>query len=346
MKLILRLTDHDAETGQSRTLETGRLSIGRGPQNDWVLADPDRTLSKSHCRIDASDGNFMLTDLSTNGVFMTGTSQPVGRGHSVALEDGESFSIGPYRMTAEVTGQSSGMMLDQGLGLPESDPETVFAGGSGRASALSPLTQPIPEPWLSDVPGGDFGPGRRAAPQGWDAPPDPATYAASGMFEASSGTRSMTGNPFTGSDLFSQNSEHVPAASTVMRIPQSQVVLPTDWMEVDPLEPAAEGLRAAPAAAWPPALPEEPSALMPDAAPAPPPPLVGPPAATLPDDFWVHDEAAQALVGRRTRLTFSLAQEVDVRLSEASPVTGGLIFNILQGPAPAGGARPGKPGRR
>jgi ribonuclease R len=55
------------------------------------------------------------------------------------------------------------------------------------------------------------------------------------------------------------------------------------------------------------------------------------PVSTLPDDFWLHDEAARTLSGRRTRLVFRLAEEVEVRLSEASPVTGGLLFNMLQG---------------
>jgi ribonuclease R len=57
------------------------------------------------------------------------------------------------------------------------------------------------------------------------------------------------------------------------------------------------------------------------------------PMATLPDDFWVHDEASQSLIGRRTRITFQLAQTIDVRLAEARPVTGGLIFNVLTGKA-------------
>jgi ribonuclease R len=55
------------------------------------------------------------------------------------------------------------------------------------------------------------------------------------------------------------------------------------------------------------------------------------PVSTLPDDFWMHDEAAQTLSGRRTRLVFRLAQEVQVRLAEATPVTGGLLFHIMQG---------------
>ena len=55
------------------------------------------------------------------------------------------------------------------------------------------------------------------------------------------------------------------------------------------------------------------------------------PVSQLPDDFWVHDEATQTLSGRRTRVVFHLAQEVEVRLAEAAPVTGGLLFQILQG---------------
>jgi ribonuclease R len=55
------------------------------------------------------------------------------------------------------------------------------------------------------------------------------------------------------------------------------------------------------------------------------------PLGSLPDDFWVHDEATQTLSGKRTRLVFHLAQEVEARLSEASPITGGLMFQILQG---------------
>ena len=55
------------------------------------------------------------------------------------------------------------------------------------------------------------------------------------------------------------------------------------------------------------------------------------PVRSLPDDFWQHDEREQTLTGRRTRLAFRLAQEVEVRLAEASPVTGSLVFHILQG---------------
>lgn len=50
--------------------------------------------------------------------------------------------------------------------------------------------------------------------------------------------------------------------------------------------------------------------------------------ASLPDDFWVFDERAQTLSGRRSRAVFSLSQEIEVRLSEARPVTGGLLLGL------------------
>ncbi len=52
------------------------------------------------------------------------------------------------------------------------------------------------------------------------------------------------------------------------------------------------------------------------------------PLSSLPDDYWMHDEATQTLNGRRTRQSFRLTQEVIVRLKEASPITGGLVFDL------------------
>jgi ribonuclease R len=64
------------------------------------------------------------------------------------------------------------------------------------------------------------------------------------------------------------------------------------------------------------------------------------PMGSLEDDFWVHDETQQALIGRRTGKSWRLAQPVEVRLAEATPLTGGLVFHIQ----PAAG-RAGSSGR-
>ncbi|MBV9782934.1 MAG: ribonuclease R [Acidisphaera sp.] len=70
------------------------------------------------------------------------------------------------------------------------------------------------------------------------------------------------------------------------------------------------------------------------------------PISSLPDDFWKHDERAQTLSGRRTRLTFRLAQPVEVRLAEATSITGGLTFHIMHGNPAAAGAKTRKPSMR
>ncbi len=63
------------------------------------------------------------------------------------------------------------------------------------------------------------------------------------------------------------------------------------------------------------------------------------PASSGADEFWMHDEAAQALIGRRSGVAYRLAQTVSVRLVEAAPLTGGLLFAIGGDDVPAASAR-------
>ncbi len=74
------------------------------------------------------------------------------------------------------------------------------------------------------------------------------------------------------------------------------------------------------------------------------------PISTLGAEFFVHDEGAHALVGERSGRTYRLGDAVDVRLAEATPITGGLRFELLdQDGAPAvartGARRAGGPSR-
>ena len=75
------------------------------------------------------------------------------------------------------------------------------------------------------------------------------------------------------------------------------------------------------------------------------------PISTLPNDFYDHDEARHALVGRRWGRVYSLGDIVQARLVEAEPVTGGLVLELLEveesGLREVSGAakpRPGKAG--
>ncbi len=64
------------------------------------------------------------------------------------------------------------------------------------------------------------------------------------------------------------------------------------------------------------------------------------PMASLPDDFWILDESSQSLTGKHSKFRFQLAQPVSVRLREARPVTGGLIFQVVPPVLPARGKAP------
>ena len=74
------------------------------------------------------------------------------------------------------------------------------------------------------------------------------------------------------------------------------------------------------------------------------------PVSSLGDEYFMHDESAHALVGQASGARYRLGMAVTVRLVEATPVTGGLIFDILtepeSGKPPKGrGGRGGRKGR-
>ncbi len=56
------------------------------------------------------------------------------------------------------------------------------------------------------------------------------------------------------------------------------------------------------------------------------------PIRSLGDEYFTHDEQAHALIGRNTGDRYSLGMSVKVRLLEANPLTGGLIFEMLSPP--------------
>lgn len=50
------------------------------------------------------------------------------------------------------------------------------------------------------------------------------------------------------------------------------------------------------------------------------------PIRSLPDDFYIHDEAAHALVGRKKRIVYRLGAKVQVEVKEADTITGSTVF--------------------
>lgn len=75
------------------------------------------------------------------------------------------------------------------------------------------------------------------------------------------------------------------------------------------------------------------------------------PISTLGSEYFALDEATQALIGERSGRRLTVGDRIDVRLMEATPLTGGLIFHLLgedvvedaprRGPRKGGGRRGG-----
>ncbi|HET8996866.1 MAG TPA: type VI secretion system-associated FHA domain protein TagH, partial [Acetobacteraceae bacterium] len=167
MAIVLTLTgprgsgDHD-----TRTLRNGTLSIGRGPGNDWVLPDPERHLSKAHCMIVGAGGHYLLTDISTNGVFVNGASERVPRNGQVELTDGDEVRLGDYVIMVSEAADAAHA--------PVAAHEALVPGGVRRADPFAAPSDLTPDPLGGDPLNDPFG---MPAPAGFVHPiaaPPPA----------------------------------------------------------------------------------------------------------------------------------------------------------------------------
>jgi type VI secretion system protein ImpI len=73
-------------------------TIGRLPDNDWVLPDP--YISSHHARIRCKGNTFFIEDTSTNGVFIN--QNRLAKNQPQALAQGDSISIEPYEIRASI----------------------------------------------------------------------------------------------------------------------------------------------------------------------------------------------------------------------------------------------------
>jgi type VI secretion system protein len=92
--------------GEPVTLQGASLTIGRGDENDLVLPDPDRLLSKRHCIVEDHNGNVVVVDISTNGTFLNYGKIALGS-TPTPLNDGDILSLGPYELMVEISKDKS-----------------------------------------------------------------------------------------------------------------------------------------------------------------------------------------------------------------------------------------------
>jgi type VI secretion system protein len=82
-------------------------NIGRAPDNDWVLPDPDRYVSSHHAKVAFRAGSWLLEDVSTNGVYVNDSDTPLSAsGGTRKLKDGDRLRFGDYDIVVSIDDHS------------------------------------------------------------------------------------------------------------------------------------------------------------------------------------------------------------------------------------------------
>ena len=116
--------------------------IGRDAAACWTIPDPERLLSKSHCRINVAGRKFLLTDLSTNGVRVNNVAVPPRL--ALELSHGDVLQLADAVIAVEINdhplltvGSSAGAAVP-----PSFDSRGFVAEASGGAAESAGGTSP------------------------------------------------------------------------------------------------------------------------------------------------------------------------------------------------------------
>lgn len=196
MPLVLSvLRCPDQSVPEQRRVPGGEYVLGRGTDCDWALNDPDRVLSKRHCAVEFLSGAWQVRDLSTNGTFLNGSGEPVGRDQVRTLRDGDRLRLGPYEIECRVEEEAS--------------------YGSGRWQSSNAIPDPMTSAPVSDIFSAPL-PGLSPAggPPMGNAPLLPADF-----------------DPFAPEDPGPVMPDHRPSMNDVFTPPRAMMpdLLPNDW---------------------------------------------------------------------------------------------------------------------
>ena len=137
-----------------KTISEQGGSLGRGENNTWVLEDPERFISSRHCEFSCEGGQYYLTDHSTNGTFVNGSPEPLGRSNRVLLNDGDSIEMGEYKFSVhyeQAPEQDISASLDPFASPVSPFDEAPMELGSGSGASLAALGGGDYEPVSGDI---------------------------------------------------------------------------------------------------------------------------------------------------------------------------------------------------
>jgi pSer/pThr/pTyr-binding forkhead associated (FHA) protein len=154
------------------------LRIGRDEQNDIVLPDSSKSVSRYHAELRFENGQYVLLDLnSQNGLWVGGRRVP-----RIPLEPGVPVLVGSYRLVLDPAPADASTVVT-----------AVVAGSPATIPSLAPEASPNPVPPLPAAP-------LPAPPK--PAPPKPAPSKAAPPARAASGSGVVNGGRSKKAALF------------------------------------------------------------------------------------------------------------------------------------------------
>jgi predicted component of type VI protein secretion system len=114
-------------------LAEGVTRIGRDPNADWAIPDPDCEISRQHLELICQNGALLLKPLGANGVFRDPGGARLPDGEAVPVAPGDAINFGRYRLVVEPAPSGDGRAA-------AGDATMVFAAPFG-------LTTAVPTDW-------------------------------------------------------------------------------------------------------------------------------------------------------------------------------------------------------
>ncbi|KAB0680236.1 FHA domain-containing protein [Aureimonas leprariae] len=213
LKLVSR-NSTVADAGRNfRVLEGGgELTLGRGRECGWRIADAPPAMGAVEARVFRDGRGWRLRDEGMNGVTVDGAT--LVEGQSTELRDGSTVSFCGFRFTAEITGVAEPDWTDPDPGLRFGDDapsitailaDVAPTGGTARG----PLPGRFGDLALEEIGRRPPQEEREPVPVGWQGPPDTAFVPA--RIPDDWNTASPTAS----------HAEHMTATSARMRLPQA-----------------------------------------------------------------------------------------------------------------------------
>ena len=79
----------------------GTTRVGRDPESDWAIPDPECEISRHHFQLLLADGGLSLRPLGSNGVFRGDTGERLPDNRDVPVALGDALDFGKYRMVVD-----------------------------------------------------------------------------------------------------------------------------------------------------------------------------------------------------------------------------------------------------